>query len=151
MKVRVLFVALIALSLQNLYAQDDQRGLARKLLMVEEDNGFGGSVIVNLGQYFLGGYNGGDYQLLGAGLGIGISHKFQTSGRNPLEIGVYIAPQFSSNATDSPFSSLSAIVHSTFYRGLGIGIGYQLQSAQFTKPEGVFLTIGYSLMNEKSN
>lgn len=112
------------------------------------DGGLGLSVLTNVTRLFFN----GNYDILSAGIGLGLSWKSPSASRFPFELGLYVAPQFSGESSSST-GSVALILHAVAFKGFGLGVG----GAAWQKGTGfgggsaserLFLTIGYGLTND---
>jgi len=148
-------ILIIIISLSNLYAQDstiskkeNEQSFLRETLFVNDNEGWGGSTITNVGSFFFN----GDYSLFSAGLGFGISYKIVTPHHKyPYEFGLYVAPQIASSE-QGDVAFVSMLFNATFLKAFGVGIGYKFWNKGegiVTGKNNIFFTLGYNLTNEK--
>jgi hypothetical protein len=126
-----------------------QPGLLRRMLWVKNE-GWGGSAVTDMSAF----YFNGDYNVLSAGLGFGVSDKFELGARRqyPNEIGLYLAPLFT-GADNKNAASVSAMAHWLFKDAFGIGFGFRFwengTGVVGPNKNRAFFTLGYGLTNKK--
>ena len=123
-------------------------------VVVDKDSdkgGLGYSALVNVTRL----YADGRYDILAAGVGFGASWK-SASPRYPLEIGLYLAPQFAKSVQGvSGSGSIATLLHFTFFKAFGLGAGFDAWGSDggFTRAgvgpgSRLFVTLGYGVTNE---
>ena len=153
---RLIYLAIGLMLTTAAYAQDrttpsttPEPGLLRRMLKVQGD-GWGGSAVTDLSAF----YFNGDYNVLSAGLGFGVSYKAKigTVHKYPSEIGLYAAPLFTGTDNKNA-ASVSAMIHYLFKDAFGIGFGMRFweNGSGLVAPNKnrAFFTLGYGLTNKK--